>query len=100
MKNSHIDNHTLNAAVVADYTYFKVAEQSFNENPGLLVGTIVKKYSEPQSKPSRQWNGEYFTVQVTCPNGEIRKICCDSLIAIPVNGKTFFEKQQAVFDQI
>ena len=97
MKKSNIDRHTLAAACVADNTYFKVVDFSSNENPGLLVNTFVKKVTEPESRPSKYWNGLYWTVTVICPNSELRKVCCDVLT--PSNEESFL-RQQRVFEQV
>jgi hypothetical protein len=95
---SHIDRHTQAASVVASHSYFVIAEISSNENPGLLVGTEVRKYKDPEAAPSRFWNGLYWTSFVLCPNGEIRKVCCDVLK--PRNTDTYFKRQQKIFPQI
>lgn len=106
MRNPHIDRHTAAASCVVNNQYFKVVEFSSNENPGLLVGTVVKKVKEPESRPSKYWNGLYWTVCVVCPNGEIRKVCCDVLTPIPDDeyhtpiGEILFERQQSVFEQV
>lgn len=77
---SRLDRHTINAMRVAKYEYFTVAEISANEVAGLLVGTEVKKIREVDSWPSKFWRGMYFSVVVECPNGETRRLGCDSLI--------------------
>jgi len=97
MKKSKIDRHTLAASCVADNIYFKVVEFSSNENPGLLVNTHVKKVSDPESRPSKYWNGLYWTCQVICPNSEVRKVCCDVLT--PSDEESFL-RQQSVFEQV
>ncbi len=91
----NIDIHTRNASLVASHTYFTIADFSSNENPGLLVGTEVKKIREPEPRPSKYWNGSYWTCFVECPNGEVRKVCCDVLTPRP-DGK-LFAKQQTIF---
>jgi hypothetical protein len=93
-----IDCHTQAASMVAANTYFVVAEFSSNENPGLLVGTEVVKCKEPEAVESRYWHGLYWTVFVTCPNGEIRKVCCDVLK--PRNTDKYFKRQQKIFPQV
>src|ERR1017187_1343591 len=97
MKNKIVDRHTLAAASVAEYTYCKVVEFSSNENPGLLVGTVIKKVTEPSATPSKYWKGLYWTASFVCPNSEVRKVCCDVLI--PSNEESF-RRQQSVFEQV
>jgi hypothetical protein len=94
----HIDLHTRNASVVADNVYFVVAEASDNETPGLLIGTEVMKYKEPEAVESKYWRGLYWTCLVLCPNGEFRKICCDVLE--PRETGEDFKRQQKVFPQV
>ena len=93
-----IDRHTAAASMVAANSYFVVAEISGNENPGLLVGTEVQKYSDPEAKPSKYWSGLYWTTNVICPNGETRKVFCDVLK--PRNTDRYFKRQQKIFPQI
>ena len=95
-----IDSHTLAAAKVAEHDYFKINEFSSNENPGLLIGTIVKKESDPVGRDSIYWRGEqYWTVNVRCPNGELRKVCCDVLVPLDIaTGLKKFVAQQNVFE--
>jgi len=90
-----IDTHTAAAIVVAKHSHFVIAEFSGNENPGLLVGTEVEKVSDPDSRPSKYWNGLYWSVVVNCPNGETRKVSCDVLI--PRRTPTRFKRQQRMF---
>ena len=93
-----IDKHTAAAAVVAKHQYFVIADFSGNENPGLLVGTEVKKASNPQAVESRQWNGLYWTVYVDAPNAECRKVCCDVLH--PRRTDKYFLRMQKMFPQV
>ena len=94
----HIDIHTKNAMTVASGRYFVVAEFSGNENPGLLVNTEVMKVKEPEPKPSRFWNGLYWSVIVECPNGETRRVCCDVLK--PRKTGRYFARQQKIFGPV
>jgi len=94
----HVDKHTKAACIVAKYQYFVIDDFSSNENPGLLVGTEVQKYSDPEPKESRQWNGLYWTSIVTCPNGENRKVCCDVLV--PRKTDKYFKRQQKMYPQV
>ena len=93
-----IDRHTAAASVVAAHSYFTVVEISGNENPGLLVGTEVYKYNEPESTPSKYWNGLYWSCLVVCPNGETRRVGCDVLQ--PRNSNKYFKRQQKIFPQV
>jgi hypothetical protein len=96
MSKLKVDIHTQNAVKVAKHEYFIVAEVSLNENVGLLVGTAVKKVREPDCSPSKYWNGYYWTVLIECPNGEQRRICCDSLT--PKKTNKFWKAQQRMFN--
>lgn len=93
-----IDKHTAAAAVVCQHSYFVIAEFSGNENPGLLVGTEVQKFSDPEPRPSKYWNGLYWTSVVICPNGETRKVSCDVLQ--PRKTDKYFKRQQKMFGQV
>ena len=97
-KSRRIDPHTLAAARVSNYSYFVVNDVSGNENPGLLVGTEVQKYGEPEARDSKYWNGLYWTVLVICPNGETRRVCCDVLI--PRRTDRYFKRQRKIFPQV
>lgn len=94
----HIDIHTQNAMKVASGQYFVIAEVSANEVAGLLVGTEVKKLKEPEPRPSKFWNGLYWSVLVECPNGETRRIGCDALL--PRKTATKFARQSKMFSRI
>lgn len=93
-----IDRHTAAASVVAKHQYFVIAEFSGNENPGLMVGTEVQKFSDPEPRESKYWNGLYWTTTVICPNGETRKVCCDVLQ--PRKTDKYFKRQQKMFPQV
>jgi hypothetical protein len=97
-KKPIIDKHTAQAAVVAKHSYFTIAEFSGNENPGLLVGTEVQKFSDPEPRQSKYWNGLYWTTVVICPNGETRKVSCDALR--PRRTDLYFKRQQRMFGQV
>lgn len=94
-----IDVHTENAITVAGNDYFIISKTSDNENPGLLVGTAVRKTGEPEPKESKYYNrGQlYWTVNVLCPNNEIRKVCCDALT--PCKTNQYFLLQQEIFEE-
>jgi len=93
-----IDKHTAAAAVVAKHQYFVIADFSGNENPGLLVGTEVKKASNPQAVESKYWTGLYWSCLVTCPNNEDRRVGCDVLY--PRKTDKYFKRQQKLFPVI
>lgn len=97
-KPSKLDPHTQSAVNVAKHQYFVVAEFSGNENPGLLVGTEVQKFSDPECRPSKYWEGMYWTCLVICPNTETRRICCDALQ--PRKTDKYFKKQQKLFPRV
>lgn len=97
-KKPTIDKHTAAAAVVARNSYFVIAEFSGNENPGLLVGTEVQKFSDPEPRQSKYWNGLYWSTVVICPNGETRKVGCDVLL--PRRTDARFKRQQKMFGQV
>jgi hypothetical protein len=93
-KSALVDIHTKNAISVASHEYFVVNRTSDNENPGLLVGTAVKKVSEIEHRDSRYWkNKTYWSVIVECPNGEKRRIGCDAL-TVDENDQRFLFQQE------
>ena len=91
-----IDPHTKAAMQVAAHQYFVIADVSYNEAPGLLVGTEVEKYSNPESRESKYWkNAPYWSTVVLCPNGETRRVCCDALK--PRKTNKYFGRQVRMF---
>lgn len=95
---SHLDAHYINYLRVAKHEYFVVGATSSNEVAGLIVGTEVKKIREPETRPSKYWDGLYYSVLVECPNGETRKVGCDVLL--PRRTDKHFLKQTKVFTKI
>ena len=92
------DKHTLAAIDIATNDYFVVNDASHNEVPGLLIGTGVKKISEPEPRKSIHWkNTDYWSVLVLTPNGETRRISCDALT--PADN-LLFESQKKLFLQV
>ncbi len=95
---SQLDVHLINAMRVAKYEYFVVADVSFNEVTGLLVGTEVKRIRDPECWPSKYWRGMYHSVVVECPNGETRRLCCDVLY--PRKTNKYFLNQSKIYKKI
>ena len=81
MKNSKIDDGTIQACKIAKTEYCDVARESHNEIQGLMIGTAVKVIEGPNSRPSKYYGGgrAYWFVKVECPNGEIKTLGCDAL---------------------
>lgn len=77
---SKLDIHYINYLKVAKNDYFMVDAISSNEVSGLLIGTEVRKFREPECWPSKYWKGLYYSVLVECPNGETRRLGCDVLM--------------------
>lgn len=95
---SSLDRHYINYLKVAEHQYFVIDAVSSNEVAGLLVGTEVKKVSQPVAWPSKYWNGLYYSVLVECPNGETRRLGCDVLL--PRKTDKHFLKQSKLFAKV
>ena len=92
---SSLDRHYLNYLKVAENQYFVVEDVSSNEIQGLLVGTEVRRVSIPECRPSKYWNGLYYSVLVECPNGEPRRLGCDVLT--PRKTDKHFQRQAKLY---
>jgi len=93
-----LDSHTETAIDTAENLFFVINRRSYNQNLGLLVGTMVKRIAMPVSKKSDMTNygmGDYWSVSVECPNGETRKVCCDVLSPAT---REDFERQKLMFN--
>ena len=95
MKRNPVDIHTHQAIKVAKADYYLINRESGNEVAGLLIGTAVKKYTEPECVQSKYHNGLYWSRLIEAPNGEIRRIGCDALT--PKKTDKFFKAQKRMF---
>ena len=86
MKRNPVDIHTHQAIKVAKADYYLINRESGNEVAGLLIGTAVKKYTEPECVQSKYHNGLYWSMLIEAPNA-----------LTPKKTDKFFKAQKRMF---